>query len=117
MLVMLTHTVDLYEISLHLSLTRKGGAFELELNGKTIKNKNKKFTYLVAVRASSSTFRIRMDTYVIYILSSISFLPQLSNNFIYFLHFHCVEAHKCSEKDVDEEIIIIITLSMFIREL
>lgn len=56
--------------------------------------------YLVAVRTSPSTFRIWMYANIIYILSSVCLLPQFSNDFINFLHFHCVEAHECPNNTV-----------------
>lgn len=67
-------------------------------------------THPVAVWTSPSPFRIGMDTNVVYILSSVCLLPQLSYNFIYFFHFHTVEAHKCPgniRTDQNENIITV----------
>ena len=53
--------------------------------------------YLITVRSSPSSFRIRMDVYVINVLTSVSLLPQFSNNSIYFFHFYSVKTHECPE--------------------
>lgn len=86
--------------SLHQDLWKKPLKICPRKPTKRTKSKMKEqYYHPVAVRSSPCTFWIWMNEYVIYILSPIRLLPQFPYDLIDFFHFHCVEAHECSERE------------------